>query len=225
MEVFSTRNPCLVLSLNLAMVLHLKASRLFRGCQLALELAAQRSTHDHPHTATMCPNTHSWTNPSTPLRWRVCLPHHDDLVSSQNRLGSWTSPNSIFDAIADGHLCMSFHWGFSNLAGLLETCVRRRKVIDGVRCVNVVAWSGPREDDVQSRTLVARESSLNDWTVDSWRRCTPLPSAGVQLGHSGRASNEPAQISSCRWHHVVPSGHFAMVLSRHLCEGGCCSRS
>ena len=80
-------------------------------------------------------------------------------------------------------------------------------------------WSFPREEDVQSRTLVARESCLNDWTVDSWRRSTPSPSAGVQLNRSGGASNERAQIFSCRCHRVVPSGHFAMVLSHQLCVG------
>ena len=139
------------------LILHLKASRLFSGCQFALKLAAlpQRSAHVHPHAASMCPKAHSWSNPPTTFRWRVRLPHHDDIVSSQNCLGLWTSPNSTFNAITNRHLSMSFHCSFTNLTRLLETCVRSSKVVDGIRCVNIVAGH------VRKKTMSDPEHSLH----------------------------------------------------------------
>ena len=107
---------------------------------------------------------------------------------------------------------MSFHGGFTDLSGLLEACVSGRKIIDEVRRVNVVAGQ-VRGDGVQSRTPASRESNLNDWTIDSWQHCTPSLGIEVVLGRSVSASNEPAQRSSCRCHHVAvrPFCHGALT--------------
>ena len=89
------------LSCRPAMVLDLKTSRLFGGGQFAMKLAAlpQRPAHVDPHTASMRPNAHAWSNPPTTFRWRVRLPHHDDVVSLHNRLGprsnGWTPQHEL----------------------------------------------------------------------------------------------------------------------------------
>ena len=105
------------------LVLDLKTSGLFGGSQIALKLAAlpQRPAHVDPHSASMRPNAHSWSNPPATFRWRVRLPHHDDIVSPQDRLGSRSSTNRVLDAVTDRHLSMSFHGGLANLTGLLKT--------------------------------------------------------------------------------------------------------
>ena len=72
----------------------------------------------------------------------------------------------------------------------------------------------PRRVWSRCRTLVTQENNLNDWTVDSWRHCNPLPDVEVHLDHSESASKELSQKFSCRCHHVARSVHFAMVLSR-----------
>ena len=127
----------------------------------------QRSAHVDPHTASMRSNAHVWSNPQATFRWRVRFPYHDDVISSQNCLGSRSSTNRVFDAVTDRHLSMSFHGGLTNLTRLLKTCIRRCKITDRVRCVDVA------EDGVQARTHAGEESSLNGWTVDSWQHYIP----------------------------------------------------
>ena len=85
--------------------------------------------------------------------------------------------------------------------------------------------SSPREDGLQSRTLAGEETSLNGRTVDTWQHLIPQPSAEAPQNCSESASNERARKSFCRCHRVVLSGHFAMALSRQLCEVGCCLHS
>ena len=141
------------------------------------------------------------------------FPHHDDVISSQDCLGSRSSTNRVLDAVADRHLSMGFHGGFTDLTTLLRSWhpslqdhgqdqARRRR-----------HWSSPREDGVQSE-----ESSLNGRTVDSWQHCIPQPSAEAPQDCLGSASNGRARKSFSRCHRVVLSGHFAMVLSRQVRE-------
>ena len=65
----STSSDALTLHIRAdwTLVLDLKTTGFFRGRQFVLELAAlpHRSRHLHPHTASMRPNAHSWSNPST----------------------------------------------------------------------------------------------------------------------------------------------------------------
>ena len=59
------------LSCRPALVLNLETSGLFGSSQFALRLAAlpQRPAHVDPHTASMRPNAHSWSNPLATFRW------------------------------------------------------------------------------------------------------------------------------------------------------------
>ena len=122
------------------LVLDLQTSGLFGGSQFALKLAAlpQRSAHVDPHTASMRPNAHAWSNPPATFRWRVRLPHHDGVISSQNCLISRSSTNRVLNAVTDRHTSMCFHGGLANLTRLLETCIRRCKVVDRIRRADVV---------------------------------------------------------------------------------------
>ena len=98
----------------------------------------KRPAHVHPHTASMRPHAHAWSHPPSTLRRRVRLPHHDDVVSLQDRLRPWASTKQVFDAITDGHFGVSPHGGFADLAGFIEACIRRGEIVDGVRRVDVV---------------------------------------------------------------------------------------
>ena len=114
----------------------------------------------------MRPHAHAWSHPPTTLPRRVRLPHHDDLVSLQDRLRPWASTKQVFDAITDGHLGTSAHGGFADMAGFTEACIRRGEIVDGVRRVDVVIGQ------VRGKTVSNPEHELEECggecAVDRW---------------------------------------------------------
>ena len=149
------------------------------------------------HTLPRCVPMHT-PGPTHRPRFDGGFVFHTMMTSSVlNSLGTRSSKNRVFDAVRVGHLSMSFHGGLTNLTRLLEASSRRCKVIDRIRAVDVVHWSSPQEDGVQSQTHAGEENNLNGWTIDSWPHYIPSPNAGAPQDCSESATTARARKSSC----------------------------